>query len=75
METKRIHIGKEVREPLFVGDIGTVHKQKIPNQLAFSKVAGYKMNTQKIIKSVVFLYTSDKSTEEEIRETIAFTVA
>lgn len=47
METKRIHIGKEVKVPLFVGDMGTVHKQKMPSQLAFSKVAGYKMNIPK----------------------------
>lgn len=47
METKRIHIGKEVKVPLFVGDMGIVHKQKMPSQLAFSKVAGYKMNIPK----------------------------
>lgn len=75
METKRIHIGKEVKVPLFVGGMGTVHKQKMPSQLAFSKEARYKMNIRKIIKSVVFLYTSDRSTEEEIREIIPFTVA
>ena len=38
----------------------------------FSKVAGYKINTQ---KSVIFLYTNDKAPEREIRKTIPFTIA
>lgn len=38
----------------------------------FSKVAAYKMNTQ---KSVVFLFTSSEWSEKEIRETIPCTVA
>jgi hypothetical protein len=37
----------------------------------FSKVAGYKMNSN---KSVTFLYTKDKQAEKEIRQTIAFTI-
>ena len=37
-----------------------------------SKVAGYKRNTR---KSLTFLYTSNKKTEREIRETIPFTIA
>ena len=36
----------------------------------FSKVAGYKINSN---KSVAFLYTTHKQAEKEIRETIAFT--
>ena len=36
----------------------------------YSKVAGYKINTQ---KSLAFLYTSDEKTEREIKETIPFT--
>ena len=36
-----------------------------------SKVAGYKINTQ---KSLAFLYTN-KKTEREIKETIPFTIA
>ena len=35
----------------------------------FGKVAGYKINTQ---KSVAFLYTNDKRSEREIKETISF---
>ena len=38
----------------------------------FSKVAGYKINTQ---KSVAFLYTNDELAEREIRKTIPFTIA
>jgi hypothetical protein len=39
---------------------------------SFNKVAGYKINIQ---KSVAFLYTNNKQTEKEIRETIPFTIA
>ena len=35
------------------------------------KVAGYKINIQ---KSVAFLYTNDKKSEIEIKETIPFTI-
>ena len=38
----------------------------------FSKVAGYKINAK---KSVAFLYTNNKATEREIKESIPFTVA
>jgi hypothetical protein len=37
----------------------------------FSKVAGYKINSN---KSVAFLYSKDKQAEKEIRETISFTI-
>ena len=37
-----------------------------------SKVAGYKINTQ---KSFSFLYTNNEKTEREIKETIPFTIA
>ena len=36
----------------------------------YSKVAGYKINTQ---KSLAFLYTNNEKTEREIKETIPFT--
>ena len=36
----------------------------------YSKVAGYKINTQ---KSLAFLYTNNGKTEREITETIQFT--
>ena len=38
----------------------------------YSKVAGYKINTQ---KSIAFLYTNNEKTEREIKETIPFTFA
>ena len=38
----------------------------------YSKVAGYKINTQ---KSFAFLYTDNEKIEREIRETIPFTIA
>ena len=37
-----------------------------------SKVAGYKLNTE---KSLVFLYTNNERLEREIKETIPFTTA
>ena len=38
----------------------------------FNQVAGYKINIQ---KSVAFLYTINKLSEREIKETIPFTIA
>ena len=37
----------------------------------FGKVVGYKINTQ---KSLIFLYTKNKRSEGEIKETIPFTI-
>ena len=38
----------------------------------FSKVAGYKVNTQ---KSLAFLYTNNEKSEREIKESIPSTIA
>ena len=38
----------------------------------YSKVAGYKISTQKFLS---FLYTNNEKTEREIKETIPFTIA
>ena len=38
----------------------------------FSKVAGYKINTQ---KSLAFLCTNNEKSEREIKESIPFTIA
>ena len=38
----------------------------------FSKVAGYKINTQ---ESLAFLYTNNEKSEREIKESIPFTTA
>ena len=37
----------------------------------FSKVAGYKINTQ---KSHAFLYTNNEKSEREIKESVPFTI-
>ena len=38
----------------------------------FSKVSGYKINSQ---KSLAFLYTNNEKSEREIKESITFTIA
>ena len=38
----------------------------------FSKVTGYKVNTQ---KSLAFLYANNEKSEKEIKESIPFTIA
>ena len=38
----------------------------------FSKVAGYKINTQ---KSLTFLYTNNEKSERAVKESIPFTIA
>ena len=38
----------------------------------FGKIAGYKINAQ---KSLAFLYTNNKRSEREIKETIPFTIS
>ena len=38
----------------------------------FSKVSGYKINTQKLL---AFLYTNNEISEKEIKESIPFTIA
>ena len=52
------------------------HKDSIRKLLEliseFSKVAGYKINTQ---KSLVFLYTNNEKSGREIKESIPFTIA
>jgi hypothetical protein len=39
---------------------------------SYSKVAGYKINLQKLL---AFLYTNNEQTEKEHMETIPFTIA
>ena len=38
----------------------------------FSKVEGYKLNTQ---KSLAFLYSNNEKSEREVKESIPFTIA
>ena len=47
--------------------------RKFPELISeFSKVAGYKINTQ---KSLAFLYTNNEKSEREFKESIPFTIA
>jgi hypothetical protein len=78
-EIKGIQIGKEeVKISLFADDMIVCisdHKNSIRELLnpinSFSAVAGYKINSN---KSMAFLYTKDKWTKKEIRETTPFTI-
>ena len=76
---KGIQIGKEVKLSLFADDmIRCIEnpKDSIRKLLEliseFSKVAGYKINTQ---KSLAFLYTNNEKSEREINKSIPFTIA
>ena len=76
-EVKGIQTRKEeVKLSLFADDIilyienSTRKSLELINE--YSKVAGYKINTQ---KSFAFLCTNNEKTEREIKETIPFTIA
>ena len=79
-EIRGIQIGKEeVKLSLFADDIilyienpkdATRKLLQLINEL--SKVAGYKINTQ---KSVAFLYTNNEKSEREFKEILPFTIA
>ena len=78
-EITGIQIRKEVKPSLFADDmIQYIERAKDSIQKSleliseFSKVAGYKMNTQ---KSLAFLYTNNEKSEKEIKESIPFTIA
>ena len=79
-EIKGIQIGKEeVKHSLFADDmILYIENLKDSNRKLlelineYSKVAGYKINTQ---KSLAFLYTNTEKIEREIKETIPYTIA
>ena len=79
-EIKGIQIRKEeVKLSLFADDMilytenpkGSIRKL-LELISEFSKVAGYKINTQ---KSLAFLYTNNEKSEREIKESIPFTIA
>ena len=79
-EVKGIQIGKEeVKLLLFADDMILYIEnpkdstRKLSELIKeYSKVAGYKINTQ---KSLAFLYTNNDKTERKIKETIPFTIA
>ena len=77
---KEIQTGKEeVKLSLFVDDIIQYieNSKKPPRKLLeltneFSKVAGYKINTE---KSLAFLYNNNEKSGREIKKSIPFTIA
>ena len=79
-EVRGIQIGnEEVKLSLFADDMilyienakdSTRKLLELINE--YSKVAGYKINTQ---KSLAFLYTNNEKVEKEIKGTIPFTIA
>ena len=78
-EIKGIQIEKEVKLSLFVDDVilylenAKETSTKLLELISkFSKVSGYKVNTQ---KSLAFLYTNNEKSEREIKESILFTTA
>jgi len=79
-EIKGIHIRKEeIKLSLFADDmILYIENLKVSTRKLlglineYSKVAGYKINTQ---KSLALLYTNNETIEREIKETIPFTIA
>jgi len=79
-EMKGIQIGKaEVKLSLFADDM-ILYTENLKDSIRklleliseFSKVIGYKINTQ---KSLAFLYTNNEKSEREIKESIPFTIA
>ena len=78
-QIKGIQIGKEVKLSSFADDMilymenpkdSTRKLLELINE--FGKVAGYKINAE---KALIFLYTNNKESEREIKETIPFTIA
>ena len=74
-EIKEIHIGKEEVQLSLLVDFMILYKENPKDSVRklleliseFSKVAGYKINTQ---KSLAFLYTNNEKSEREIKESI-----
>ena len=78
-EIKGIQIRKEVKLSLSADDMILYTenpKDSIQKLLEltseFSKIAGYKINTQ---KSLAFLYSNNEKSERKIKESIPFTTA
>ena len=78
-EMKGIQMRKEeVKVSLFADDM-ILYMENLKDSIrkllelisGFSKVAGYKINTQ---KSLAFLYTNNEKSEREIKESIPFTI-
>ena len=76
---KGIQIGNEEKLSLFTDDMIQYIEnpkdsiRKLVELISeFSKVAGYKINTQ---KSLAFLYTNNEKSERKIKESIPFIIA
>ena len=78
-EIKGIPIRTEVKLSLFANDM-ILYIENVKDSIRklleliseLSKVAGYKINTQ---KSLAFLYTNNEKLEREIKESVPFTIA
>ena len=57
---------------LYIENPKDTTRKLLEQKSEYSKVARYKMNTQ---KSLAFLYTNNEKTKREIKETIPFTIA
>ena len=57
---------------LYIESTKDTNKKNLELITEYSKVAGYKINTQ---KSLAFLYTKNEKSEREIKESIPFTIA
>ena len=79
-EIKGIQIRKEEAKLSLFADDMILYTENPKNSIrkllepisALSKVAGYKINTQ---KSLAFLYTNNEKSEREIKVSIPFTIA
>ena len=79
IEIKGIQVGKDIKLSLFADDMilylenpkDTIRKL-LEVISEFSKVTGYKIDTQ---KSLAFIYTNNEKSETEIKESIPFTFA
>ena len=74
-EIKEIQSRKEVKLSLFSGEIENPKdsiRKLLELIMEFSKVTGYKVNTQ---KSLAFLHTDNEKSKWAIKESISFTTA
>ena len=78
-QIRRIQIGREVKRSLFAHDmilyienLKDIIRKLLELISEFSKITGYKTNTQ---KSLAFLYTNNEKSKRDIKESIPFTIA
>ena len=60
------------RNRVFQSKVSEVPRKLLEPINEYSKVAGYKINTE---KSLTFIYTNNEKTERGIKEIITFTIA